>query len=159
MYEKGVPLTIGGREYYLVFSLAAMALFVDKFGGTDELFDLFEVPEINPEDIGEIKREKQHKASKAKAKIMAELPWLISVMANQGTFLHNLECKSSKVELLTADVVGALLKPRDMKTATDAFVAAIRAGSAMEREDEKQSGPIDLGLQEIESKNASGAAG
>lgn len=148
---------IGGREYYLVFSLAAMAQVAQRYGGIQELMDMFQPPEINPEDTEESKAEKAKQASAAQVKVMSELPWLIATLANQGTFIQNLETKAKKVELLTADVVGALLKAGDMRMAALAFKEAVEVGSSMEHEEQEENGTKDLGLQEIESKNVGGA--
>jgi len=136
MYEAGKKITIGGRDFELVFNVAALADITERFGGISNLGELLE---------------------KDKAKAIREMPWLIALMANQGIALHNEET-GEKMALISSDWVALRMKPKELIRQQNIIMEAISEG--MNDGDAEGENEQDEVLAEVLSeKNVKGAEG
>mgnify|MGYP000916785397 CR=1 FL=1 len=154
---KGVTVVIGGKTYELVFTLNALMAFSARFGGRDEMIEQTQGPQIYESDPPEVVEEKRKAQKKAQERFFQELPWLIATLANQGIALANLQHKG-KVENLTPDLVGLLVMPSEFYKLAGDVMEAMLIGSTPEHVAEEEDQPKDAFLEELESKNAGGAA-
>lgn len=150
MYEGGVSVTIGGRGYTLVFTLAALLEVTEKYGGLEEMAEVFNGPTINEEDSDKVKAEKQKAQAKAQIGSVVHMPWLLAVLVNQGELL-----KDPKAVPVTAEQLALTLLPRDLKLLMEKAMQAINLGMSMEHEPDQ--GKRDPVLEELDRKNAEGA--
>lgn len=58
-----------------------------------------------------------------------EVVWLITLLANQPIFIHNLRHPEEKKELLTAETVELLTSPADLSDYKTAITAAMLKGT------------------------------
>ena len=65
MYEHGVRINIGGREFTLVFTLAAFLEIKRKYGGITQMAEAMEGPIVNEWDSDDVKAEKEAKREAA----------------------------------------------------------------------------------------------
>ncbi len=158
MYENGVPVEIGGKSYTLVFTLAAMLMMSDRYGGMDELGDLLTGgPDIEETDDEAEKARKLEAQRKAQIQSLQETPWLIATLANQGTLLKDSTLKPGDPELLTPEQVALRVLPYQLSALSAAMTKAIGIGMNTEH-DTDDPGETDVVLEELERKNAEGAA-
>ena len=150
MYEEGVQVKIGKREYHMVFTLAALLAIKKKYGGIKEMSKQFYGPTIEEWDDETVKAEKLAAQEKAQIDTVDELPWLLSVLVNQGELL-----KDPKAELFTADQIALYIMPKDIESLMGAAMDAINIGMGSEHPEE--SGKRDTVLEELDEKNAVGA--
>lgn len=151
MYEHGVALTIGGREFNLVFTLAAFLEIKKKYGGLSQMAEAFDGPTINEWDADEVKAEKAIAREKAQSNSVEELPWLLATLATQGEWI-----KDPKAERVTAEWIAIHIFPREIKRVMSAVNESIKEGSHTETEPVDEADPV---LEEIDKKNAEGAEG
>jgi hypothetical protein len=134
MNEAGRDITIGGTPYRLVLNVNAYQEIVMKYGGIKELAD----------------------AMDDKAQQLITYPWIIALLANQGTLLAN-EGKPRPV-LLTPEAVGLRMTPHELIRQRDAVFEAIVAGMRGETSPDENK-PVDEVLEEINAeKNGVSAA-
>ncbi len=155
MYEKTVTATIGGTEYDLVYTLAAMLEVTERFGGVEEMAEAFQGPADEDGDTQDIKKQKEHDRKKAGILALKEIPWLIALLANQGIMLKTQDTSPNNPALLTAAKVSLYVKPKNLEALTQKAMEAIAEGSMTEHETGDQE--RDLVMEEIE-KNGEGAA-
>ncbi|NLD52890.1 MAG: hypothetical protein GX650_08320 [Clostridiales bacterium] len=150
MHEEGVAVSIGGREYRMVFTLAALLAVKKQYGGLQEMVELFNGPTINDWDSEEEQLEKLVAQEKAQMDALDHLPWLLSTLINQGELL-----KDPKAELVTPEYIALRIMPRDMQHLMGLFEQAIALGMSMEHTpDEGKRDPV---LEELDAKNGEGA--
>lgn len=157
MYEKGVPVTIGGKPCTLVFTLAALMMLTDRYGGVQEMAEAFNGPDVTDEDTPEEATQKLAAKKKARLYGIKETPWLIATLANQGYMLEHGPRKADDPELLTPETVALQVLPRDMRALNAAFMEAISIGMGT-LHGEGEDAETDVVLEELEQKNAAGAA-
>ena len=107
--ERSAKITIGGLDYELILTTKATKEIAKRYGGL--------------EDLGE-------KLMKAENFEMAldEIVWLITLLANQSSYIHN-RLNEEKKELLTEDDVELLTSPVEMATFKDAIMEAMFKGT------------------------------
>ena len=150
MYEGGVSVTIGGRDYQMVFTLAALLAVKKRYGGIRQMAEAFNGPTINEWDSEEEKVEKALAQQKAQEDAVDELPWLIATLINQGELLED-----PKAETLTPEHVALRILPKYIETLMGQVMEAIAIGMGTEHEDgEEKRDPV---LEELDTKNAVGA--
>ena len=149
MYEQGVRVSIGGREHYLVFSLAALLAVKEKYGGLQAMAEVFSGPDDNEWDSEDVKSEKAKARTKAQENVVDELPWLIATLATQGLWLDD-----PKAEEVSAKWVALHILPKDLGGLMLSANKAIAVGMGAEHGD---AGPRDPVLEELDRKNAGGA--
>jgi hypothetical protein len=157
MYENGVPVEIGGKPHTLVFTLAAMLMMSERYGGMDELGELLTGPETEETDDEAEKARKLAEQRKARLRAMQETPWLIATLANQGALLENSALKPGDPELLTPEQVALQVPPYRLGELSAALTKAIRIGMNTQH-DTDENEETDVVLEELERKNAAGAA-
>lgn len=79
--------------------------------------------------------------------------WMLAKLAEQGNLVRIWQ-GHERVKVPTEQQLAALLSPVDVLAAKDAIRVAIELGFRMEADDGERE--IDIGLQEIEKKTASG---
>lgn len=149
MYNHGVYVTIGGREFEMAFTLAALLQIKKRYGGIQEMSEVFNGPTINDWDSDEIKTDKMNQRTKAQSDALDELPWLITMLINQGEWL-----KDIKAEAVTAEWIALHIVPKDMGALMSAVMEAIAIG--MGTEHKAESDKRDPVLEELDRKNAEG---
>ena len=152
MYEDGVQVKLGGREYDMVFTLAALLAVKKRYGGVQEMAEQFDGPEINEWDDEATVTEKTAARTKAKEGALDEMPWLIATLISQGEML-----KDPKAAPVTAEYVGLRVMPRDMDTLMTSAMRAISIGLGTEHP--LSSVKRDPVLEELEGKNVESAEG
>lgn len=157
MYEKGVALKIGGKDYNLVFTLGALMDVTMRLNGISEMAKGMETEPIKKSDTVAEKARKAKKNKDAAIYTMQEMPWLIALLANQGLLIEADETNKPVKELLTPEKVRLRMKPIAYSKAQDLVMEAIAAGMKQEEEKEVVDGIVDLTVKEIDSKNVKGA--
>lgn len=150
MYEGGVSVTIGGREYKMVFTLAALLAVKNRYGGLQEMAEAFGGPAINEWDSEEEKEQKSIAGQKAQEDAIEQLPWLIATLINQGELLAD-----PKAEEIPPEYIALRILPRDVERLMNHVMEAIAIGMGTEHEEEEVK--RDLVLEELDIKNAKGA--
>lgn len=157
MYEKGVNATIGDQERFLVCTTAAYEEICNKYGGLQEMVEMFQGPEDDDNDTEAERAEKMKAREKAAGKIFTIAPWLIALLANQGEMLKTGITKPDNPELLTAEKVKLMTSPGEIRPLMEAAMQAIAIGFGTEHN--LSGGKRDPVLEELDRKNAEGAAG
>ena len=124
--ERAASSTIGGKEYELVLTTGATKQIAKRYGGLASLGD---------------------KLMKAENFELAldEVVWLITLLANQSTLVHNLLEPDDKRELLTEEAVELLTSPFELATYKSALMEAMYKGSKREIESEDDSKNAEVG--------------
>ena len=151
MYEDGIKAVICGREFNFVFTLAALLQIKKKFGGLEDMIEVFSGPTIQEWDDAETVAEKQAARGRAQMDSLDHLPWLIATLANQGEWL-----KDTQAEAISPDWIAMRLLPKDVAPIMQAVNEAIAIG--MGTEAPTNDAPHDPVLEELDRKNAEGAA-
>lgn len=125
---KIVPITIAGKERYLLFNGIAMFAIDEEFGGTTELM----------EAIGKNDEEGYRNICK-----------VIALLAEQGELARRYYGHDSQ-EILSADDIEVCTIPADIVRMRLAIPLAISAGFGREIKPENEE--IDLGLLELNQK-------
>lgn len=152
-----IKATIGGQEYELVCTTAAYVEICKKYGGIEEMAEVIQGPEINEWDSDEVRQQKEDAAANARNKVFEVIPWLLAVLANQGTMLRGNKTSLSDEEKLTEEKVLLYTLPKEIKDLTPIAMEAITAGFSMEH----QAPEVDPTLAELEKqerKNGESAA-
>ncbi len=108
--ERSAIITVGGEEYNLLLTTKATKEIAGRYGGLENLGDKL------------MKSENFEMA-------IAEIVWLITLLANQSILIHNLKHKDSPREILTEEVVELLTTPADFGTYKDAITEALFKGT------------------------------
>ncbi len=108
--ERSSLIEIGGMEYQLILTTKATKEIAKRYGGLENLGD---------------------KLMKSESFEMAldEIVWLITLLANQGVLIHNLQNKNDRRELLTEEEVELLTSPFELATYKETIMEAMYRGT------------------------------
>ena len=108
--DRGAMIQIGNREYEMLLTTRATKEIAKRYGGLEHLGD---------------------KLMKAENFELAldEVVWLITLLANQSTLVHNLLEPDHKRELLTEEAVELLTTPLDLSGYKSAIMEAMVKGT------------------------------
>jgi hypothetical protein len=117
--DRGATIQIGNREYEMLLTTRATKEIAKRYGGLEHLGD---------------------KLMKAENFELAldEVVWLITLLANQSTLVHNLLEPDDKRELLTEEAVELLTTPLDLSGYKAAIMEAMVRGTARHVESEEE---------------------
>ena len=118
--DRGAMIQIGNREYEMLLTTRATKEIAKRYGGLEHLGD---------------------KLMKAENFELAldEVVWLITLLANQSTLVHNLLEPDDKRELLTEEAVELLTTPLDLSGYKAAIMEAMVKGTKRHVESEEES--------------------
>ena len=108
--ERSAVITIGGNDYELLLTTKATKEIAGRYGGLENLGDKL------------MKSENFEMA-------IAEIVWLITLLANQSILIHNLTHKDEQKELLTEEAVELLTTPLDLAQFKTAISEALFKGT------------------------------
>ena len=95
--ERSAVIEIGGESYELILTTKATKAIAGKYGGLEKLGDqLLKAENFEP--------------------ALAEIVWLITLLANQSIQIHNLKHPDATRALLTEDAVELLTTPMELAT-------------------------------------------
>ena len=116
---RGAMIQIGNREYEMLLTTRATKEIAKRYGGLEHLGD---------------------KLMKAENFELAldEVVWLITLLANQSTLVHNLLEPNTKRELLTEEAVELLTTPLDLSGYKAAIMEAMVRGTKRYVESEEK---------------------
>jgi len=117
--DRGAMIQIGNREYEMLLTTRATKEIAKRYGGLEHLGD---------------------KLMKAENFELAldEVVWLITLLANQSTLVHNLLEPDHKRELLTEEAVELLTTPFDLSGYKAAIMEAMVKGTKRYVENEEE---------------------
>mgnify|MGYP003609055682 FL=1 len=117
--DRGAMIQIGNREYEMLLTTRATKEIAKRYGGLEHLGD---------------------KLMKAENFELAldEVVWLITLLANQSTLVHNLLEPNTKRELLTEEAVELLTTPLDLSGYKAAIMEAMVRGTKRYVESEEK---------------------
>ena len=117
--DRGAMIQIGNREYEMLLTTRATKEIAKRYGGLEHLGD---------------------KLMKAENFELAldEVVWLITLLANQSTLVHNLLEPDKKRELLTEEAVELLTTPLDLSGYKTAIMEAMVKGTKRYVESEEE---------------------
>ena len=124
--ERSAKITIGGEEYELVLTTRATKEIAARYGGLENLGDQL------------MKGENFEMA-------IAEVVWLITLLANQSILIFNLRNKQNPKELLTTDTVELLTVPSDLAEYKTAITEALYKGTKRNIESEADAKNAEVG--------------
>jgi hypothetical protein len=119
--ERSTRITVGGEEHELVLTTRATREIAKRYGGLESLGETL------------MKSENAEMA-------LAEIVWIVCLLANQAIQIHNLKNKDEKRELLTEEEIDLLTTPAELTEYKDAIVEAMRRGTKREIESEGDGG-------------------
>jgi hypothetical protein len=108
--ERSVEITVGGEAHELVLTTRATREIAKRYGGLESLGETL------------MKSENAEMA-------LAEIVWIVCLLANQAVQIHNLKHKDEKRRLLTEDEIDLLTTPAELTEYKDAIVEAMRRGT------------------------------
>ena len=117
--DRGAMIQIGNREYEMLLTTRATKEIAKRYGGLENLGD---------------------KLMKAENFELAldEVVWLITLLANQSTLVHNFLEPDDKRELLTEEAVELLTTPLDLSGYKTAIMEAMVKGTKRYVESEEE---------------------
>ena len=117
--DRAAMIQIGNREYEMLLTTRATKEIAKRYGGLEHLGD---------------------KLMKAENFELAldEVVWLITLLANQSTLVHNLLEPNTKRELLTEEAVELLTTPLDLSGYKAAIMEAMVKGTKRYVESEEE---------------------
>ena len=117
--DRAAMIQIGNREYEMLLTTRATKEIAKRYGGLEHLGD---------------------KLMKAENFELAldEVVWLITLLANQSTLVHNLLEPNTKRELLTEEAVELLTTPLDLSGYKAAIMEAMVRGTKRYVESEEK---------------------
>ena len=117
--DRAAMIRIGNREYEMLLTTRATKEIAKRYGGLEHLGD---------------------KLMKAENFELAldEVVWLITLLANQSTQVHNLLDPDDKRELLTEEAVELLTTPLDLSGYKTAIMEAMIKGTKRYVESEEE---------------------
>ena len=117
--DRGAMIQIGNREYEMLLTTRATKEIAKRYGGLEHLGDKL------------MKTENFELA-------LDEVVWLITLLANQSTLVHNLLEPDDKRELLTEEAVELLTTPLDLSGYKSAIMEAMVKGTKRYVESEEE---------------------
>ena len=117
--ERSAKITIGGEEYELVLSTRATKEIASRYGGLENLDDKL------------MKSENFEMA-------IAEIVWLVTLLANQSILIFNLKNKETPKPLLTEEEVEILTTPFEFAEYKTAITEALYKGTKRNIESENE---------------------
>ena len=108
--DRSATIEIGGSTFKLVLTTKATKEIAKRYGGLENLGDKL------------MKTENFELA-------LAEVVWLITLLANQSIQIHNIKNKDDKKELLTEEEVELLTTPFELATYKNAIMASMMKGT------------------------------
>ncbi|MEN6635761.1 MAG: hypothetical protein ABFC56_07925 [Clostridiaceae bacterium] len=117
--DRGAMIQIGNREYEMLLTTRATKEIAKRYGGLEHLGDKL----MKPENF---------------ELALDEVVWLITLLANQSTLVHNLLEPDNKHELLTEDAVELLTTPLDLSGYKTAIMEAMVKGTKRYVESEEE---------------------
>lgn len=124
--ERSATIFIGGDEFTLLLTTRATKEIAARYGGLENLGDKL------------MKSENVEMA-------LSEIVWLITILANQSTLIHNIKNKDNKKELLTEDEVEILTTPADLAEYKEAIMTALYKGAKRNVESEQDPKNVVVG--------------
>ena len=124
--ERSTQITIDGRMYNLVLTTRATKEIGRRYGGLSELGDKL------------LKTENFEMA-------LDEIVWLITLLANQGVGIHNLQHPDDPQPLLTEEGVELLTTPYDLADFKEAIFESMAKGARRNVESEKDPKNVEVG--------------
>lgn len=152
-----VTVKIGNKTYELVCTTAAYVEICKKYGGVEEMAEMFQGEEISEYDSPEAQEQKRADAAKAANRLFEVIPWLVALLANQGEMLRIGKTKLSDDEKLTEESVLLLTTPKQIQELAPAAMEAISIGFGMEHK-APEGNPLLDEVERQERKNAESAA-
>ena len=117
--ERSSKITIGGEEYELVLSTKATKEIAGRYGGLENLGDNL------------MKSENFEMA-------IAEIVWLVTLLANQSILIYNIKNKETPKPLLTEEEVEILTTPFEFAEYKSAITEALYKGTKRNVESESE---------------------
>ena len=117
--ERSSKITIGGEEYELVLSTKATKEIAGRYGGLENLGDKL------------MKSENFEMA-------IAEIVWLVTLLANQSILIYNIKNKETPRPLLTEEEVEILTTPFEFAEYKSAITEALYKGTKRNVESEAE---------------------
>lgn len=108
--DRSATITIGGEAYPLLLTTRATKEIAGRYGGLENLGDTL----MKSENI---------------EMALAEIVWLITLLANQCTLIYNLKNKDTPKALLTEDEVEILTTPAELADCKAAIMEALYKGA------------------------------
>jgi hypothetical protein len=115
--ERSSVIVIGGMDFQLILTTRATKEIARRYGGLEHLGEKL------------MKSENFEMA-------LDEIIWLITLLANQPTLIHNLRNKEKPKELLTEEEVELLTSPLELAAYKTAITEAMFKGTARNIESE-----------------------
>jgi len=107
--DRSTDITIGNETYSLLLTTKATKEIALRYGGLDKLGE-----ELSSSDD--------------LSKMIDEIIWLITLLANQAILVHNFQNPECKKALLTEDAVELLTSPYHLAEYKDAITLALAKG-------------------------------
>ena len=117
--ERSALITIGGEEYELILSTKATKEIAGRYGGLENLGDKL------------MKSENFEMA-------IAEIVWLVTLLANQSILIYNIKNKETPRPLLTEEEVEILTTPFEFAEYKSAITEALYKGTKRNVESEAE---------------------
>lgn len=117
--ERSAQVTIGEEQYELILTTKATKEIAARYGGLEKLGDKL------------MKSENFEMA-------LAEIVWLITLLANQSILIYNLKHKDAPKEVLTEEAVELLTTPHDLAGFKVAISEALFKGTQRHVESETE---------------------
>jgi len=116
--DRSAVISIGGNEYEMILTTRATKEIGKRYGGLENLGDKL------------MKSENFELA-------LDEIVWLITLLANQSIFIHNLKNKDAPREPLTEEEVELLTSPLELAAYKNAITEAMFKGTKRNIESEE----------------------
>lgn len=108
--ERSASITIGGKDFELLLTTRATREIAGRFGGLENLGETLMTAENFEQSL-------------------ADLIWLITLLANQSILVHNLTEPSDLQSLLSEEAVELLTAPGDLVDYKDAIAECLTRGT------------------------------
>ena len=108
--ERSASITVGGKDYELLLTTRATREIAGRFGGLENRSDTLMAAENFEQSL-------------------ADLIWLITLLANQSILVHNLTHLDDQQTLLTEEAVELLTVPGDLVDYKDAIAESLTRGT------------------------------
>ena len=108
--DRGAMIRIGNREYEMLLTTRATKEIAKRYGGLEHLGDKL------------MKAENFENA-------LDELIWLIALLANQSTLIHNFQHPEDKRDPLTEEAIELLTSPHELAVYKDAIMESMFRGT------------------------------
>lgn len=117
--DRSANINIGGDKFQLILTTRATKEIAKRYGGLQNLGDKL------------MKTENFELA-------LDEIVWLITLLANQSSLIHNLRNPKDKKVLLTEESVELLTSPLELATYKNSIMEAMLKGTARNIESEEE---------------------